>query len=409
VTPGNANSPDVDAAVEAASRWLVSEQSVDGGWAERRGENLSSLNTAEAVLALLQVKDRLAAAAAAIQRGVRFIESKQLNGGEHDGAWAREAGGLILPDVVRTGVIIEALAEASPADNRDSVRRGVAWLRRVQDTAAGGWAFRPGEPPEVLPTCFALSGLLASYNGDDGDAKAVRLGLAFVSGKIDGSGAVGEADALQAVRTAYAAFCLQRATRRELNVHQSAEASVIAWLDQEEHRLQAIQEAEVVVRVGPDRQPANGDYVFVFMTEALVLRVLSDADAAHRSGPLATSALQMLWTGRDQSSGGFYGRRRTSWATARAVHALTASHASTVEPLRRSVPPLAPYLILALLVLLVAAVVVLSLAHDLGVVSAALFIFVALAALVAYGLISENTFARLVDRLLGVFDTGRPS
>jgi hypothetical protein len=407
VATASAQPPDVDAAVLAACDWLVGQQSADGGWGERLGDKLSPLNTAEAVLALLQVRDRLPRALTAIARGVRFIESLQLSGGDDDGAWAREADGQLLPDVVRTGVIVEALADASPAEERPSLAHGVGWLLRVQAPATGGWAFRRGEPAEVLPTCFALSGLLAAYRSDVAHAQAIAHGLAFIADRVDSVGAVGEADALQAVRTAYAAFCLQRATSCGLNVHHAKEVTVIAWLNEEKNRLKAIQEAELVVPVGPDRDPAHGDYTFVFMTEALVLRVLSGADPARRSGPLATSALQMLWTGRDESTGGFYGRRRTSWATARAVHALSASRVSTVPPPRRTVPPVAPHLMLGLVVLLAAAVVVLSLAHDLGAISAVVLSFLALVALVGYGLISESVFASLVTRLLGSF--GRSS
>ncbi len=384
-----------------AARWLMDEQSEEGGWAERRGENLSPLNTAEALLALLRVKDGLPEAVDGIQRGVGFIESRQLLEGEDRGCWAREADGKLLPDVVRTGVIVEALAEASPASDRESLTLAVDWLRRIQDESSGGWGFRPDGQPEVLPTCFALAGLLASYHGDPEHAETARRGLAYIAGQVQSTGAVGDADPLQAVRTAYTAFCLQRASRCELNVHRRSEDAVIAWLDSESNRLKAIQEAEIIVQVGPDRAPTHGDYVFVVMTEALILRVMSGADAARRSSPLAVSALQSLWMARDERTGGFYGRRGTSWATARAVSALTMSRVTTVPPLRRTAPPIASHLMLGLVLLLVLATVGLSLEHDLSLFSVVMMIFVTLVALLAYGLISENDFTRLVKGLLG--------
>lgn len=389
---------DIGEALERAGEWLLRHQEDAGGWAERKGGPPSVLNTAEVLLSLVRVREELPMVDQKIRRAVAFVEGQQCADGPERGAW--EVRGA--PDLVRTSVALEALVEVSLTSRSAAAEAAARWLVSVRN-ADGGWGYRRDAPSGVLPTCFALSGLLAVYpTGTSEWEQPIKDGLAFLASWQRDSGAFGDPGPLQAVRTAFAAVCLQRADRCELNVHSRAARKATSWLVG--NPVEATTEVEDVIEIDPNRDHPTADYSFIFMTETFVVRaMMGSADTHTRSGPLAVESIEALYKAMEPE-GGFYGRRVFSWSTARALQALASTRPvfQTFPEARRGGPAFAiGNLILGLVVLLIGAIVALSVLNKFGAAQAALFAFLVLAALLAYGLITEPTFAAAFSRLFG--------
>jgi hypothetical protein len=101
-----------------SAAWLRDAQDEKtGGWGATPGAtHLSSLNTAEAIIALIKT-DRETAGTDAVQRGVSYLRANQSSDTDDAVAWLRDAKvgrstKVETADVVRTGLILEALVLA---------------------------------------------------------------------------------------------------------------------------------------------------------------------------------------------------------------------------------------------------------------------------------------------------------
>ena len=79
----------VNNAISSATDWLLKSQNKAGGWAERSGKEVSTLNTAEVIIAVLE-GGRVAPGDKHIQNGVKFLKAHQCQQELDTGAWMRE-------------------------------------------------------------------------------------------------------------------------------------------------------------------------------------------------------------------------------------------------------------------------------------------------------------------------------
>ncbi|HEX8688666.1 MAG TPA: prenyltransferase/squalene oxidase repeat-containing protein [Solirubrobacterales bacterium] len=398
---------DIDRALTDAGNWLLSNRDKKaGGWAAIKGRSPSSLNTAEALLAIHQVQDWLPPVGGQVKSAAEFVKQQQTKEGPDAGAWFRYLDGKPrCPDLARTSLAVEALIALSGTEPPPAVALGVRWLLSVRNSD-GGWGYRSDVSSEVLPTCFAVSALLsvAAAEAEDCDS-VIEKGLEFLVSRQRANGSFGAEDPLSGVRTAYAALCLQRGERCRLRADRDARDHAIAWL--EANPVPALREVEETMEIDPDRDDPRADYTFLFMSEALVVRLLSESpDRQVRTGQLAREAMEALYKAM-ASDGGFFGQRVYSWSTARAAYALAAARRNFhtfPEAGRPTEPRKVGQVILFFLVLVLLSVVLLSLIGGFGAAQASVFALLVLAALVGYGVISETGF---VQALRSVFSGGR--
>ncbi|HEX6781064.1 MAG TPA: prenyltransferase/squalene oxidase repeat-containing protein [Solirubrobacterales bacterium] len=397
--PSDAN---IESAIERAGKWLLRNQDPErGGWAERKGDSPSALNTAEVLLALISVRDKVRRAGGKIRAGAEFLVQQQTTEGPNAGAWERYVNGQpVCPDILRTSLAVEALTCISEAAPLDGVYLGTRWLMEARNSD-GGWGMRPGAESDVLMTCFATSALLTVVEADAEDCEGViRDALAFLVAAQRPSGSFDPEGSSCGIRTAYSALCLQRAERCSLSVHAKAREDAVTWL--EENPTAAIKEIELTIEIDPDRTRPHADYAFVFMTEAVVVRLLSESpDEQVRQGRLVREALEAMFRSMDPD-GGFFGQRVFSWSTARATYALGAARDSFdrfPEAPRLPAPQQVGRELLLFGVLSLVAVFVLSALGVFGPLQAVVVTFLVLALLLAYGRLSEAGFVEVFKAL----------
>jgi len=101
----------VDEVIKKSSQWLVAQQhNQTGGWAERPGLSVNPLNTAEAIIALLDA-GAVAAGSDQIQNGIDYLKRNQCTVEGKAGAWTRwsrvgQETVRHIPDIVRTSFAI---------------------------------------------------------------------------------------------------------------------------------------------------------------------------------------------------------------------------------------------------------------------------------------------------------------
>ncbi len=196
--------PEVAAAVERGSKWLVAMQNRDGGWgAFDRGCDRELLtfvpfadhnamidpSTADvSARAVEAIAARFGASHDAVQRGASYLESMQ----EEDGSWYGRWGCNYL---YGTWLAVSALSSIGRGDDAHA-RRGAEWLLSVQ-LESGGWgesletyadpSMKGQGPATVAQTAWAMLGLLARLRHGSGSGPecasmlgAVERGVAFL-------------------------------------------------------------------------------------------------------------------------------------------------------------------------------------------------------------------------------------
>ena len=386
--------------------WLLQVQDeASGGWGEQPGKRPNALNTAEAVLALvgggLDVGDKQ------IQQGIQFLTGQKQSAKEPDaGAWTREVNGVggakrLLPDVVRTAVVIRALIRAG-AVNNEQVKSAIDWLIDVQSTD-GGWPFRRDASGELLPTCLSLRALIAAGGAGEKEKceKPVRDGLDYLQQHAaNADGSFGADDRLRGGHTIQAVLVLQEARNRRVAEHVSLENGVIDWLMRNPDKSHAMVEERI--RVDP-LEAGSGDYGYLFMTESLLVQALAGAyTVEHHRSRLYRGAMMGLGERFDETTGAFYGERVFSWSTAKAINALSAAQQHFSEIPKRdpeySGAKTGPW-IFGFALLLAGIAAYLSVIGVFGRLQAVFFVFLMLALLLVYGHIREKTFKELFSGL----------
>jgi len=395
-------------AIDQAKEWLLNNQDPEGGWGERPGTGVSALNTAEAVIAILDAG--LSPGDGRVQDGIEFLKTHQCREGPDAGAWMRDfqdahEQNCQVADIVRSSFILQALIKAGVGVKEDPVKDGVNWLLSIRREEKGhqAWGFRPDGPLTLMGTSFALLALMEAYGANLTDLrKHIEAGLKYLVERCrNPSGSFGEKGPLEAVHTIYAAMVLQMARQRELGAYSKQEDVAIEWLLANPTVASKVVEEtiSIVPEDSPEERQAN--YGFLFMTDALLVKVL--LNSRFRDSKLAREAIIGLDKKRDGENGGFYGHRVFSWSTAKAISALSAA-----APHFQDFPVLAPEytgmktgnFILALAILLAAAVVYMTSLNNFTWVHASVFMVLMLAVLLAYGVIGEKTFKELVIALI---------
>jgi len=391
-------------AIDQATTWLLNNQDQGGGWAERAGREVSTLNTAEAIIAILE-GGGVAPGDKRVQAGVKFLINHQCRQGPEAGAWMREfhdAQGQYhqIADMVRTSFALLALIKAGVGVEEEPVEIGVNWLLALSQEADGctGWGFRRGAAITLMPTCFSLLALMEAYKAKLSKCReAIDGGLNYLVERCrNNSGSFGEAGRLEAVHTIYAALVLQMARQCELSPYVQKEEQAIEWLLN--HPNDAGKLVEERILLVPEGQ--EGDYGFLFMTDALLIKVIMDSK--FRDSKLAREALISLRFKRDEG-GSFYGYRVFSWSTAKAISALSAA-ATHFENFPEATPEYVGAktgnLILIFAIFLAGAVVYLTKIGDFTWIHASIFMVLMLSTLVAYRIIGEMTFKEILINLL---------
>jgi hypothetical protein len=391
--------------MEQSADWLFEHQDPEtGGWADQLGRPASVLNTAEAMIALLDAK-AAPPGDTRIQRGVQYLVGHRATGGRERGAWVRDvpgAGGgtARIPDLVRTSFAVEALLKAGVAVSESEVREAADWLMSVRN-ADNGWGYSRGSPSGIMPTAFAVTALLEAHKAGMQLEQGITPSLKFLIGHRNIDGSFGDATPLQAVHTIEVVLVLQSARVARLSVYSREERTAIEWLLEHPDEARKLIEEDVTI----DPVHKRGNYGFLFVTDSLLIRVLSNSDQReHRDSQLARDAMLGIRDRLDRS-GGSFGYRVFSWSTAKVLSGLNAMSAHVDEFPKRQ-PEYAGLkvgnLVLAFAVLLSGFAAYLAAKAKFDLTLAVLFIFLMLAALLAYGRIGEKTFKELVKVNLGL-------
>lgn len=412
--------------IQTSTGWLVALQRANGGWGEQRGRYTNSINTAEAIISLLDTDaDHLGPGSRPIQRGVDYLLGQQCAEGEHRGCWFRNvvsdgpAESAPVPDVGRTAIVVEALFRTGRGADDPAVAAALAWLVRVRNDD-GGWSYGERGASILFPTCRVVSALLGAVcsGWEDGDG-VLGKGLGFVLASRRADGSFGGADRLQAANTLEVVLLLQKARRQETAVPENLERRAIDWmLEHPDHVLRPVEE-EVVLDPAQDA----ASYEFVHALDLMTLRVLaSSTNDGDRLTQLYRDA-QIKVKDRLDDDGGVFGFRTFSWSTAQALSGLVEarSQGMTAFPRREPEAPAAAgaagggdtlllrvALALALVVfpgaLLIAAFAVGGL--GLGLAFAVLTIAILGAFLVLAGLLTGESWAQIAKTALGQLSGG---
>lgn len=405
---------ELDDTINAAGHWLLQHQDPSGGWASRPGDRANALNTAEAIIALVD-GEQCKAGDQRIAAAVEFLDRHQTKNGPEQGSWPREitlANGstIDLPDLVRTTFAIQALHRAGVGAGKSPTREALAWLFQVRDPAGTGWGYRRGAASELMPTCLALGALLENHSACAASCQQQTLQSLdwlvrtfYNEGGDADRGSFGPPGPLRGVHTIYAALVIQLARKKGIVSYHTQEQQAVQWLMR--HPDAAIELREEWVQIDPQASGASqgGNYGFMFMTDTLLIRLLMDADSkAYRDSKLTRSAMLKLKDQVDQNSGAFYGSRVYSWSTAKAVSALKVARQHTSEFPKRTPEyqgPKAGPAIGAFAAALAVIGFLLIRDSQFGLLEFGYFFGLMLAALLAYGFIGEKTFKELFGNL----------
>jgi len=399
----------LDEVIKKSSQWLVTQQhSQSGGWSERIGTSVNPLNTAEAIIALLDAGN-IAAGSAQIQNGITYLRKNQCAEQGKAGAWTRwsridQETVRQVPDIVRTSFAIKALIKGGVGVHDESVKKGVNWLLSSRNDREQAWGSREGVSSAVLPTCFALVALIEAYKAGMKECKdPITEGLKFLIEKCHhNEGFFGEPGTLEAIQTIYTVLVLQAARACQLNPYIEKEKEAIEWLLENPDKARKM--VEWFVEIEPD--DGAGNYSYLFMTESLLIRILTGSQfREHRKSELAQDTMTDLKDKMDPS-GGFYGYRVFSWATAKFLCAMSeAKHEYSEFPSRR--PEYSGtkvgHILMIFILLLLGSVVFLTVRGAFNLLQAGLFVILMLASLLAYDKIREKTFRELSQKIISQF------
>ena len=399
----------VNYAVSQATEWLLKNQSRGGGWAERSGKEVSTLNSAEVIIAVLE-GGCVVPGDKRIQDGVKFLKAHQCQEGPETGAWMREfhdsqGQSCKIPDLVRTSFALIALIKAGVGVEDEQVKNGVRWLLSLRKEEDGytAWGFRRGTSLDLMPSVISLLALMEAYRAGLTECREpIEMGMKYLLERCrNNSGSFGAPGHLEAVHTIYAAMALQTAGQcKDLRCYSRRdEEGAIEWLLNHPNEARKLVEENILI-VPKDEQ---GNYGFLFMTDALLIKVLMNSE--FRTSKLAREALMSLREKR-VDEGGFYGYRVFSWSTAKAISAL-----SVAVPHFQEFPERQPeyvgiksgHFILSFHVILAGMLVYLTKIGELTFGHIVIFMALMIGTLLAYGKIGEITFKELFKILVNVF------
>jgi len=391
----------INEVIETSTKWLLDQQNEDGGWAERIGQKINVLNTAEAIIALMDGgrinNKKINPGHIKIKNAVNFLLRKQ----SKNGSWTREviAGSgkhYEIPDILRTSFVIRSLIKVGIGISDVPIKKSVKWLIKNRNKNHG-WGYKKDDPSELMPTCLVLLAFLELYQASDKDItykEIIDRGLQLlVSWQNEADGSFENKSQLKAAYTIYGTLVLQAATRGEINPYAKREKKAIEWLL--ENRDQTMMVTEELVKI--DAEDKN-NYGFLFMTDTLLLTVLMDHEPSENYIKKAVFETLLNIKQKRDLSGGFHGYRVFSWSTAKVLSAL-----ATVTQDYKKFPEITPIVkgynigkaIIILVMIIIIITSILIIIGDLKPWHAIFFLLLMLPVLLANKLIGEKTFTEL--------------
>ncbi|MER0171081.1 MAG: hypothetical protein DU489_10830 [Nitrosomonas sp.] len=417
--------------INHAGRWLEQQQDKESkGWGERRGSHVNVLNTAEAVIALID-SGVCNAGTGAIRGAVDFLLKHQTLDGPDAGSWPRELttdeGETVdIPDLVRTTYAIQALIKAGKGIDEQPLQLAFVWLLGRRNENTKGWGYARGKPDALMPTCFALNALLdacdaypGAYQTQIQESLQHLVEAYYHEGGDEVRGSFGAPGPLQGIHTIYAALVLQIARANNLSRYPEQEKQAIEWLLRNPDRAIRLREEWVEIDQIQVTDGQTGGYGFMVMADTLLMKLLLGSESVDdKKSALAHEAMHSLKDKIDESSGAFYGPRLFSWATAKALSALAVmqKHAGAEYP---DLPARTPEsrtesggwktgpVIIGFVTLLSGLGFYLMVNDKFGLLEFSFFVVMMLAALLAYGAIGEKTFSELFGSVGGLLKKGK--
>ena len=401
-----------------SAQWLLAQQEdKSGGWGQNKGDDINSLNTAEAVLAVLDAGVGVEPGHLQLVKAKNFLVRMQSSDPSSQGAWTRtvDRGAAELPDVLRTSFALQALVRLGVSATDEIIEKALTWLRQRR-APDGGWGHQGSDESQILLTCHALLAVIAvavARNESQGPEREVYNEFVvparnWLLTNVQGDGSIGAPGPLQAAHTILAVMALQCLRRCGFEVVQDHEHRALRWLVDNPDKSMDLVEEDVVL----DPSDAQHNYAFLYMTDALLVEVLYAADQK-QSGmePLAEDALLRL-KARQDGRGGFYGNRVFSWSTAKCISALREVDRDRSDfPILTSSPEKAGRRTSAVIIVTAAMLwmgaLLLALFDKFSPTLGIFGLFLLLAMLVTLRVISEKTFAKVAGLGIGNIGTSR--
>jgi hypothetical protein len=168
--------PETEAAVRAALRWLADNQEADGRWAARRhgagresmiaarnrrnaGIQADTATTGLALLAFLAAghTHQEGSYPSEVRRGLEYLLRVQKTDGSMAGP--ATAFAAMYCHAIATLAVSEAMAMTADERLREPIRRAVRYSVSAQDVAGGGWRYVPGDPGDTSQLGWQLMAL----------------------------------------------------------------------------------------------------------------------------------------------------------------------------------------------------------------------------------------------------------
>ncbi|MCZ8247987.1 MAG: prenyltransferase/squalene oxidase repeat-containing protein [Microcystis sp.] len=414
--------------IENSSHWLEKIQNkIDGGWGQYKGADSNCLNTAEAIIALLEtgMKDP---GDQAIQLGAKYLIEHQLSANncadrEHYGAWARNVlkdpdKVLHIPDAVRTSLAVLALKLAGVSLHNSVITQGVEWLIHTQN-ADGGWGYTRNHESHLFPTCVTLKTILRICPLDNTSEhslcrnsnleKVILDAFKHIHTYRNNDGSFGKEPELLVPHTLHVIDVINMADKQENLIPKIYFRDIkpaIDWID--DNKKCVLQWTTETVSIG-EGYNSQYNYTFSHINPSLYLRfvfpiILEKVGSNFNSeNALARYALEATFDNIDNSSSnaqGFCAKRPVSWATSHTIVGLSKAKSTYINFPERELPSTKlnerHYLLIFLIVIIVLSTI-LSLINKLTGLQSTLFLLVILALLLIYGYISERSFIGLIQ------------
>lgn len=412
--------------ISTSSDWLIEIQSAsDGGWGQIKGDSSNSLNTAEAILGLLESEEK-EPGEKAIQNGIGFLLSNQAKiPGQADllsySYWSRDLTkghkNIVIPDVVRTALALRSLIRAGLPLSSLPIAGGLHWILSIQNSD-GGWGYSHQEKSRLFPTCMVIKTLLrivpvdqresGSYSRADQE-KCLRDGLGFIRAKRNDDGSFGDTSSLLVPHTIHVIDLIHIAGSSNWDGfpkrYHDLLKPAIGWI--EDNRKDVLRWSTESVLIN-HQQYGSVEYIFSHINPSLYLRFvfprfleLSEGKGFDDKTALAYDALEVTLDNIDPSPSakGFCARRPVSWATAQTVAALSQAMKKYQEFPERKNPSMRlgeQQYALIFLVILAFLTFILSVLEKLSGPLLSFFLFLILAMLLVYGVLSEKGFLNVL-------------
>lgn len=325
--------------ISKSSQWLLKIQNKDdGGWGQYKGSNSNCLNTAEAMIALIETQSQQASANP-IQKGKQYLINQQIKQHEDQknyGAWSKiilvdHARNLHIPDTIRTSLAILALQYAGVSADDDSIRNAIQWLLRVKNDD-GGWGYKPAQDSLLFPTCMILKALLNTCSDDNSNLcsnfnlqKIIVKGLRYIEDNYyhNQDGSFGVQDGLKLSHTLHVIDVLKIAENQNFRFRQTdLPGKSIQWV--RENKNSILNWSSELIIIGEDAgSPYN--YIFSHINPAMYLRIifkdLQKTKGFNTEVDVAYDALGVISNDLDPTdlAYGFCGKRAVSWATSHTI------------------------------------------------------------------------------------------